>query len=209
MKYMLLIYGNEAAMMCADEKAGRADDGAYGAYSEAMKKAGVMSAASGCARPRMPRRCASPTVSRRCSNGPYAETKEQLGGYYMIEAPDLDAALSWASRCPGAHSGRSRCGRSGPCSRDAARGRRRRATPPRRWRAGATASSSPSLRRARVISPAPRTPCPSVRGALDNWPEAGVPTIPEAWLLSAARRKQLDAVRRRQTRSEPPPNTFA
>jgi hypothetical protein len=38
-------------------------------------------------------------------NGPYAETKEQLGGYYMIDVPDLDAALSWASRCPGAAHG--------------------------------------------------------------------------------------------------------
>jgi hypothetical protein len=34
-------------------------------------------------------------------DGPYAETKEQLGGYFLIEAPDLDAALSWAQRCPG------------------------------------------------------------------------------------------------------------
>ena len=35
-------------------------------------------------------------------DGPFAETKEQLGGYYLIEAPDLDAAMSWAARCPGA-----------------------------------------------------------------------------------------------------------
>lgn len=39
------------------------------------------------------------------TDGPYAETKEQLGGYYMIEVPDLDAALSWAARCPGANHG--------------------------------------------------------------------------------------------------------
>jgi hypothetical protein len=38
-------------------------------------------------------------------NGPYAEIKEQLGGYFLIDAPDLDAALSWASRCPGASHG--------------------------------------------------------------------------------------------------------
>jgi hypothetical protein len=38
-------------------------------------------------------------------NGPYAETKEQLGGYYLIDVPDLDAALSWAARCPGASVG--------------------------------------------------------------------------------------------------------
>jgi hypothetical protein len=35
-------------------------------------------------------------------DGPYAEAKEQLAGYYLIEAKDLDAALEWASRCPGA-----------------------------------------------------------------------------------------------------------
>jgi hypothetical protein len=38
-------------------------------------------------------------------NGPYAEVKEQLGGYYMIDVPDLDAALAWAARCPGASHG--------------------------------------------------------------------------------------------------------
>jgi len=38
-------------------------------------------------------------------NGPYAEAKEQLGGYYMIDVPDLDSALSWATRCPGASMG--------------------------------------------------------------------------------------------------------
>ena len=38
-------------------------------------------------------------------NGPYAETREQLGGFYMIDVPDLDAALSWAARCPGASHG--------------------------------------------------------------------------------------------------------
>ena len=38
-------------------------------------------------------------------NGPYAETKEQLGGYFIIDVKDLDAALSWAARCPGAQHG--------------------------------------------------------------------------------------------------------
>lgn len=38
-------------------------------------------------------------------DGPYAETREQLGGFYMIDVPDLDAALSWAARCPGAAHG--------------------------------------------------------------------------------------------------------
>ena len=38
-------------------------------------------------------------------DGPYAETKEQLGGFYIVEAKDLDAAIDWAARCPGAASG--------------------------------------------------------------------------------------------------------
>jgi hypothetical protein len=38
-------------------------------------------------------------------NGPYAEIKEQLGGYYLIEARDLDGAIEWAARCPGAQYG--------------------------------------------------------------------------------------------------------
>jgi hypothetical protein len=38
-------------------------------------------------------------------DGPYAEAKEQLGGYYLIEAPTLDAALQWAARCPAAATG--------------------------------------------------------------------------------------------------------
>ena len=38
-------------------------------------------------------------------DGPYIESKEQLGGYYLIDVPDLDSALSWAARCPGASHG--------------------------------------------------------------------------------------------------------
>jgi hypothetical protein len=38
-------------------------------------------------------------------NGPFADSKEQLGGYYLIDATDLDSALSWAARCPGASHG--------------------------------------------------------------------------------------------------------
>jgi hypothetical protein len=38
-------------------------------------------------------------------DGPFADTKEQLGGFYIVEAPDLDGAIAWAARCPGAHHG--------------------------------------------------------------------------------------------------------
>lgn len=105
MKYMLLIYGNEAAMQSATKSDVDQMLSAYGAYTEAMKKAGVLVGAD-----RLQRSTAATTVrtangKMQVLDGPYAETKEQLGGYYLIDAPDLDAALSWAKRCPAATHG--------------------------------------------------------------------------------------------------------
>lgn len=105
MKYMLLIYGNEAAMEAASEPDKARTLAAYGAYTEAMMKAAALVAGD-----RL-RPSASATTVRSAAgktqvlDGPYAETREQLGGYYIIDAPDLDAALSWAERCPAAGSG--------------------------------------------------------------------------------------------------------
>jgi len=45
------------------------------------------------------------TGKRLLTDGPFAETREHLGGYYVIEVPDLDKALEWAARCPAASSG--------------------------------------------------------------------------------------------------------
>jgi hypothetical protein len=42
---------------------------------------------------------------RTVTDGPFAETREVLGGFYVIDVPDLDAALAWAARCPGARGG--------------------------------------------------------------------------------------------------------
>jgi hypothetical protein len=105
MKYLLLIYGNEAAMAAASQADAAKMTGAYMAYTEAMKTAGVYVGGE-----RLRPTNAATTVTgangkTKVLNGPYAETKEQLGGYYMIDVPDLDAALSWAQRCPGAARG--------------------------------------------------------------------------------------------------------
>ena len=79
--------------------------GAYRAYTESLKKAGVMVGGD-----RLKESTAASTVriangKNQVLDGPYAETKEQLGGYYLLDVPDLDAALSWAARCPGASHG--------------------------------------------------------------------------------------------------------
>jgi len=105
MQYLLLIYGNETAMQSATETQVAQMHAAYGAYSEALKKAGVIVGGE-----RLKPTSSATTVrvangKTEVLNGPYAETKEQLGGYYLIDVPDLDAALSWAARCPGASAG--------------------------------------------------------------------------------------------------------
>ena len=78
---------------------------AYGAYTEALQKAGVLRGAN-----RLRPVDTATTVRLQSGktevlNGPYAETREQLGGYYMVDVPDLDSALSWAARCPAASYG--------------------------------------------------------------------------------------------------------
>jgi hypothetical protein len=105
MKYLLLIYGNEAAMGSATKSEIDQMHAAYSAYTEALQKAGVIVGGE-----RLRPSSAATTVrvtdgKTKVLDGPYAETKEQLAGYYMVDVPDLDAALSWAARCPGASRG--------------------------------------------------------------------------------------------------------
>lgn len=100
MKYLLMIYASEKEedAMPPDET-GKIMQ-AYGAYSEALVKAGAMQAGE---RLRPVTDATSVRVrggKTEVLNGPYAETREQLGGYYLIDVPDLDAALMWAARCP-------------------------------------------------------------------------------------------------------------
>jgi hypothetical protein len=100
MQYLLMIYGDESGwghMTKEEQQRGMA---AYMAYTEALKTAGVLVGSN-----RLRDTTSATTVravdgKTQVLDGPYADTKEQLGGYYLIEAPDLDAALSWAGRCP-------------------------------------------------------------------------------------------------------------
>jgi len=105
MQYLLVLYSNESGWSAMPPAEQEQAMGAYHAYTEALKKAGVL-AGSNRLRP-----ISSATTVRVANgktqvlNGPYADSKEQLGGYYLIEVPDLDAAISWAARCPGASHG--------------------------------------------------------------------------------------------------------
>jgi hypothetical protein len=105
MQYMLLIHASEAGFAALSADQVEQALGAYAAYTEALKTAGVLVDSN-----RLQPIAATTTVrveggKTQVLNGPYAETKEQLGGYYLIEAADLDAAIAWAARCPGASHG--------------------------------------------------------------------------------------------------------
>ena len=105
MKYLLMIYSDEAAEATMTEADNQALMAAYGAYAGAMAEAGVM---VGGERLRPTGDATSVRIrggQTELLNGPYADTREQLGGYFMIDVPDLDAALHWAARCPSAPHG--------------------------------------------------------------------------------------------------------
>jgi hypothetical protein len=106
MEYLLLIHSEVPRNAEAIPEAARNQMlAAYKAYTEAVQQAGI-GRGSNRLRP-----ATSATAVRvrngktEVHNGPYIETREELGGYYLIDVPDLDAALSWAARCPGAAHG--------------------------------------------------------------------------------------------------------
>jgi len=106
MQYMLLIYANEAHMPAAKPGEENQVSPAYLAYTQALHEAKVWRAGDRLQPTAMATTVRMVNGKSEVLNGPYAETKEQLGGYYLIDVPDLDAALSWAARCPGATHGR-------------------------------------------------------------------------------------------------------
>ena len=106
MKYTILVYENAADFGArTDVKQKDAYWGAYRAYTKALTDAGVMVGGAGLQPPPLATTVRLRDGKRQVQDGPFAETKEQLGGYYVIEVPDLDQALDWAARCPSASNG--------------------------------------------------------------------------------------------------------
>ena len=107
MQYMILIYGDEKnfAQMAANPDAQQQMYAAYSRYGADMREAGVLRGGA-----ELKSTGSATTVRVRngktvTTDGPFAETKEQLGGYYLIEVADLDQAVHWAARCPSAVGG--------------------------------------------------------------------------------------------------------
>ena len=100
MKYMLMDYVGEGGWPELTKSEQEHWLGAYRAYMEAMMKAGVLKDSKG-----LEPTSAATTVrvvddKPQVLDGPYAETKEQLGGFHIIEVADLDEAIAWAARSP-------------------------------------------------------------------------------------------------------------
>jgi hypothetical protein len=100
MQYLLLLHAAESGWTNMTPEQQQQGMAAYTAFSEALNKAGAMKGLN-----RLQPVSTATTVrvvdgKTQVLDGPYADSKEQLGGYYLIEAPDLDAAISWAARCP-------------------------------------------------------------------------------------------------------------
>ena len=105
MRYLLLIYADEAQYASMSESESQADMAKWFEYTGAIKGSGAASAGE----------ALQPTTTATTvrddggkpivTDGPFAETKEQLGGYYVLDVENLDAAIEWAHKCPGAKYG--------------------------------------------------------------------------------------------------------
>jgi hypothetical protein len=105
MQYMLLIHADPAGLQALRDAERSTALAAYMAYSEALTKAGIVRSGNRLRPADMATTVRVRNGKTEVLNGPFIETREQLGGYYLIDVPDLDTALSWAARCPGASHG--------------------------------------------------------------------------------------------------------
>ena len=101
MNYSILIYEtDEGFRLRSDPVNGPAYAAGWPAYSKALQDAGVMVGGAGLQIPETATTVRMRDGARQVQDGPYADTKEQLGGFYIVDVPDLDAALEWAARVP-------------------------------------------------------------------------------------------------------------
>jgi hypothetical protein len=105
MKYVLLIYGDENAAANMPQEAMQTFMAEYAAYTQDIQSAGVRLAGEAL----QPTSTATTVRVKQgklvTMHGPFAETKEQLGGFYLIDCANLDEAIAWAAKCPDARYG--------------------------------------------------------------------------------------------------------
>ncbi|MEN0001954.1 MAG: YciI family protein [Pseudomonadota bacterium] len=105
MRYTFFLYNDESQFASISEEQMQQSFKVFGEYIGQLKEAGIL-VDTDWLQP-------SPTATvitlkdgkKKIQDGPYADTKEQLGGTFVIDVPDLDAALAWAEKCPSVHYG--------------------------------------------------------------------------------------------------------
>lgn len=105
MQYLLMLYSEEAGWSRLTEAQQTQAVAAYAAYTDALRQAGALKGSNRLQPSSAATRVQVANGKPQVMDGPYSESKEQLGGYYLIDVPDLDAAISWAARCPGSGHG--------------------------------------------------------------------------------------------------------
>lgn len=106
MRYTFLLYTDPADIAGLTEADWDAMKQSYGAYIGALKEAGVF-IDTDWLQPVMTATTLSLKGGQKTiHDGPFAETKETLGGFFTVDLPDLDAALAWAEKCPAAQTGK-------------------------------------------------------------------------------------------------------
>lgn len=105
MQYMLMFYQPQCELDMRDDAAGAAVRASWMAYVGAIREAGIVLNGHGLMPPSTGTTVRVRGDRRQVQDGPFADTKEQLGGYFVIEVPELDSALEWAARAPCAATG--------------------------------------------------------------------------------------------------------
>jgi hypothetical protein len=105
MQFALLIYESPEAFAARNNDETDAYLGAWRAYHKALVEAGIFVGGNPLQAPETATTVRLKEGKRHVQDGPFADAKEQLGGFTILELPSLDAALDWAARCPAASIG--------------------------------------------------------------------------------------------------------
>jgi RNA polymerase sigma factor (sigma-70 family) len=187
-------------------------------FNQDLVDAGVLLAADGLHPPERGRRVRVDDGRKVVTDGPFSEAKEVVGGYWIIQAKDLDEATAWAERVPLGPGPQvevreiweitdmsEEIQEAAGCPRI----RRTRRRPTRAMRATSRGAldalwriESPKLvavltRMVRDVGLAEDLAQDAMVAAMETWPRTGVPDVPGAWLMTTAKRRAIDALRRR------------
>ncbi len=101
MQYAIMFYEGDAEFAERnDPEKGQANWAAWGAYAKAIAESGLMRGGAGLQSPSTATVLRMKDGKKHVQDGPYADTKEQLAGFFVLEVPNLDAALEWAAKSP-------------------------------------------------------------------------------------------------------------